>query len=69
MKNSLTVITALTLMLSSASFALSQSGSPSPNVPKESGLPSKEGDTHKKEGPKGLSGHKSMGKKRPRANS
>lgn len=62
MKNSLSLITVLTLMLSGAPLVMSQTGSPSPNVPKESGLPSKEGETHKKGGPKGLSGQEPTNK-------
>ena len=52
------IIIAMTLLLGGAPLAMGQSGSPPPNVPKESGLPSKESDTHDKQGPKGLSGER-----------
>jgi len=58
------VMIAMTLLLGGAPLAMGQSGSPSPNVPKESGLPSKESETHDKQGPKGLSGQQSTTKEK-----
>jgi hypothetical protein len=60
MKIHMTVFSTVTLvLLCSAAPAMAQSGSPSPNVPKESGLPSKEKDTHRSQDSKGLSGQRS----------
>ncbi|HKN88568.1 MAG TPA: hypothetical protein VJV04_17015 [Nitrospiraceae bacterium] len=64
MNTRLSIMMATTLLLGSAPLAMGQSGSPSPNVPKESGLPSKESDTHGKQGAKGLSGQKSTSKEK-----
>jgi hypothetical protein len=58
------IIMAITLLLSGAPLAMGQSGSPSPNVPNESGLPSKESETHGTHGAKGLSGQKSTTKEK-----
>lgn len=58
------VIVATALVIGGPSMVMGQSGSPSPNVPKESGLPSKESDTHGKQGAKGLSGQESKNKQK-----
>jgi hypothetical protein len=64
MNTRISIIMAITLLLGSTPLAMGQSGSPSPNVPKESGLPSKESETHDKQGAKGLSGQKSTTKEK-----
>jgi len=64
MNTRISIIMAITLLLGSAPLAMGQSSSPSPNVPKETGLPSKERETHGKQGAKGLSGQKSSTKEK-----
>jgi len=64
MNTRLFIMMAITLLLGGVPLAIGQSGSPSPNVPKESGLPSKESETHGRQKAKGLSGQQSTTKEK-----
>ncbi|HJU03663.1 MAG TPA: hypothetical protein VJ692_00820 [Nitrospiraceae bacterium] len=52
----ISVIGACAFVLTIPLWARAQSGSPSPNVPKETGKPSKEAEAQRQGGGKGLSG-------------